>query len=138
MPITRQPTRAPALPEGWLLRSSGSAWMITERSDSGTAAVWSRLSWYNCVGPPGRIPRIFMTHVQVDQVLRQQLGGLAEPVEFCSPDGKVLGRYLPEDEYREILYGSVEIPYSDEEIARRGAETGDCSLHEIWKQVGCL
>jgi hypothetical protein len=77
-----------------------------------------------------------MTQVQVDQALHQKLGGLNESIELCGADGKILGRYLPENEYRAILYDSVEIPFSDEEIARRRAETGGCSLQEIWKRVG--
>jgi len=77
-----------------------------------------------------------MTQVQVDQALRQKLGGMDQSVELCGPDGSILGRFLPEEEYREILYGSVEIPFTDEEIARRRAETGGCSLEEIWKRVG--
>ena len=77
-----------------------------------------------------------MTQVQVDQSLKEKLGGLDESVELCGPDGRILGRFLPEDEYRQMLYGSVEIPYSEEEIARRRAETGGCSLDEIWKRVG--
>lgn len=77
-----------------------------------------------------------MTQVQVDQALQQKLGGLNQSVELCSTDGRILGRFLPEKEYREMLYGSVEIPYSDEEIARRCAERGGCSLEEIWKRVG--
>ena len=77
-----------------------------------------------------------MTQVIVDESLKQRLGGLDESVELCGPDGRILGRYLPEEEYRQILYGSVEIPYSDEEIARRRAEPGGWSLEEIWKRVG--
>jgi hypothetical protein len=77
-----------------------------------------------------------MTQVTIDESLKQKLGGLDERVELCGADGRILGRYLPEEEYREILYGSVEIPYSDEEIARRRTETGGCSLEEIWKRVG--
>jgi hypothetical protein len=77
-----------------------------------------------------------MTQIQVDDSLKQKLGGLNQPVELCGPDGRVLGRYLPEEEYREILYGSVEIPYSEEEIARRRAERGGCTLEEIWKRLG--
>ena len=77
-----------------------------------------------------------MTQVQVDQALQQKLGGLDKSVELCGADGKVLGRFLPESEYRALLYNSVEIPFSDEEIARRRAETGGCSLEEIWKRVG--
>jgi hypothetical protein len=77
-----------------------------------------------------------MTQVQVDQALMQKLGGLSEAVKLCDSDGKVLGHYLPEAQYRELLYGSIEMPYSDEEIARFRAERGGCSLEEIWKRVG--
>ena len=77
-----------------------------------------------------------MTQVQVDQALQQKLDALNQSVELCSPDGKILGRFIPEQEYRELLYNTVEIPFSEEEIARRRSETGGCSLEEIWKHVG--
>ncbi len=77
-----------------------------------------------------------MTQIRVDESLKQKLGGLDEPVELCSADGRIVGRYLPEEEYREILYGAVEIPYSDEEIARFCAERGGSTLEEIWKRLG--
>ena len=77
-----------------------------------------------------------MTQIQVDESLKQKLGGLDQPVELCNADGRILGRYLPEQEYREILYGSIEIPYSEEEIARRRTQRGGCSLEEIWKRLG--
>jgi hypothetical protein len=77
-----------------------------------------------------------MTQVQVDQALLQKLGGMNESVELCDANGKILGHYLPEAEYKKILYGSIHIPYSDEEIARRRAQTGGCSLREIWDRVG--
>jgi hypothetical protein len=83
-----------------------------------------------------RFEEYTVTQIRVDETLKQRLGGLDEPVELCSADGRILGRYLPEEEYREILYGSVEIPYSEEEIARFRAERGGCSLEEIWKRLG--
>jgi hypothetical protein len=77
-----------------------------------------------------------MTRIQVDQVLRQKLGGMNEPIELCDAEGHVLGHYLPEADYKKILYGSVEIPFTEEEIARRRAQTGGCTLQEIWDRVG--
>jgi hypothetical protein len=77
-----------------------------------------------------------MTQIHVDDSLKEKLSGLKQSAEFCSTDGKVLGRFLPEEEYRSILYDSVEIPYSDEEISPFHAERGGCSLEEIWKRVG--
>ena len=77
-----------------------------------------------------------MTQIKVDDVLEQRLGGLSRSLELCDSGGQVLGRYLPENEYRQILYGSVAIPLSEEEIERRRAETGGSSLQEIWQRVG--
>jgi hypothetical protein len=77
-----------------------------------------------------------MTQIQVDQALRQKLGGMNEPVELCDANGDVVGHYLPAAEYKKILYGSVHIPFSDEEIARRRAQRGGCTLREIWDRVG--
>jgi len=76
-----------------------------------------------------------MTQVQVDQALQQRLGGLNRSVEFRGTDGRILGRFLPEEEYRAMLYATVEIP-SEEELARRETEVGGCSLEEIWNRVG--
>ena len=59
-----------------------------------------------------------MTQIQVDESLKEKLGGLEKPVELCDLDGRVVGHYLPEKDYHQLLYSSVEIPYSDEEIAR--------------------
>jgi hypothetical protein len=77
-----------------------------------------------------------MTQVTIDQTLRLKLGGMNEPVELCDDNGQVVGHYLPEAEYKRILYASIKIPYSEEEIARRRAQTGGCSLREIWDRVG--
>ena len=77
-----------------------------------------------------------MTQVQIDELLKQKLGGLDEAVELCGPDGQIVGRYLPEKEYHDILYASVEVPFTDEEIARFRAERGGCSLEDIWKRLG--
>jgi hypothetical protein len=77
-----------------------------------------------------------MTQIQIDPGLQQKLGGMAEPVAFCDPFGKVLGHFLPEVEYKRLLYASFNLPLSDEEIERRLAETGGCTLDEIWKKLG--
>lgn len=77
-----------------------------------------------------------MTQIQVDDLLEQKLGGMLEPIELCDSSGQVVGRYVPDAVYRKKLYDSFVIPYSDEEIARRRAETGGCSLEEIWQRLG--
>lgn len=77
-----------------------------------------------------------MTQIQIDPSMQQQLGGMGEPVEFCDPGGKVLGQYLPAAEYKRLLYASIKLPFSQEEMERRLAETGGCTLEEIWKKLG--
>lgn len=77
-----------------------------------------------------------MTQIQIDPGMQLQLGGMGEPVEFCDPRGKVLGQFLPQAEYKRLLYASFGLPLSDEEIERRLAETGGCTLEEIWKKLG--
>ena len=77
-----------------------------------------------------------MTQIQVDPALQMKLGGMAEPVTLCDSNGKVLGHFLPEEHYRELLYASYELPISEEELVRREAETGGCSLKEIWQRLG--
>ena len=77
-----------------------------------------------------------MTQVQVDQTLRQKLGGMEEPLELCDANGQLVGHYRPEAEYKKLLCASIKIHYSEEEITRRRAETGGCSLQEIWDRVG--
>jgi hypothetical protein len=77
-----------------------------------------------------------MTQVQIDEALKQKLGGLDQPVEFCEADGRIVGRYLSESEYNAMLYRSVKIPYTEEEIARFRSERGGVTLEEIWKRLG--
>jgi hypothetical protein len=77
-----------------------------------------------------------MAPIQLDPTLLQQLAGAQTPVPLCDSGGKVVGHYLPEDEYLKMLYATVECPLSEEEIARRRAETGGYTLKEIWKELG--
>ncbi len=77
-----------------------------------------------------------MTQVQIDDVLADKLGGFDSQVELRDSQGVTVGHYLPEQEYLKLLYASIEIPFSEEEIARRRAESGGCSLEDIWKRLG--
>lgn len=77
-----------------------------------------------------------MSTVTLDQELRSRLNGLNEAIEIRDEAGKVLGMYLPLEEYKKILYRGVEIPFSPEEIERRRKETGGCSLQEFWQRMG--
>jgi hypothetical protein len=72
-----------------------------------------------------------MTQVVVDQALRAKLNGLADHVELLDESGETLGYCLSAAEYNRLLYASVKIPFSDEEIAQRMQEKGGRSLAEI-------
>ncbi len=79
-----------------------------------------------------------MTKLLVDETLRGKLNGLNEGIEFCDPSGRTLGRFIPEDQYRQLLYAWVErqCPLSEEELERREEEPGGKPLAEIWKDLG--
>ena len=59
-----------------------------------------------------------MTHVTVDAEMLSKLSGLAEPLVFCDPQGRILGRFLPD------VVDDLEPGISIEELRRR-SETFD-------------
>jgi hypothetical protein len=65
-----------------------------------------------------------MTKLIVDQEMRSKLQNLTAQVELLDESGQTLGYCLPAAEYDRLLYASVKIPFSDEEIARRLQEKG--------------
>jgi hypothetical protein len=77
-----------------------------------------------------------VTKVTIDSELRSKLHGLTEQVELCDDAEKPLGYFIPAELYKELMHGSIRIPYSDEEIARRRQEQGGRPLAEIWKRLG--
>ncbi len=77
-----------------------------------------------------------MTQIQVDQSMQQKLTETTSEVALCDSNGQVLGRYTPEAEYQKKLYASYKCDLSEEEWERRAAETGGCTLEEIWKRLG--
>jgi hypothetical protein len=62
-----------------------------------------------------------MTRIVLDEILRQKLLGLRQPVEVCEPSGKVVGRYTPVSEPTATT--SVEPQLSEEELQRREQES---------------
>lgn len=79
-----------------------------------------------------------MSKFTLDPQLRAKLNGLNEPLEVCDENGQTVGRFLPEDEYRKLLYAVAEAacPHSKEEIERRRQEKGGIRLVEFWKKMG--
>lgn len=77
-----------------------------------------------------------MSKVIIDEGLRARFDNLNEQHELCDPAGKTLGRYLPEDIYREMLLACADAQISEEELQRRRQEPRGRTLAEIWKSLG--
>jgi hypothetical protein len=77
-----------------------------------------------------------MSTIVLDAQLRAKLNGLNEPMEVRDESGKVVGRFLPETRYRQLLAKGGDIPFSKEEIAELRKAKGGCSLDEFWKKMG--
>jgi hypothetical protein len=77
-----------------------------------------------------------MTQITVDPSIQQMLGGMSTHLELRDANGQILGHFLPKDEYIKMLYASYNCDISDEELARREAESGSFTLEEIWKELG--
>ena len=62
-----------------------------------------------------------MNRIMVDDVLKAQLAGVVEPVEFVDESGHRLGHFVP----TMATLASDECPYSEEEeLARMRSEQG--------------
>ena len=79
-----------------------------------------------------------MQTIVLDPELRAKLNGLDQEVEIRDETGNTVGRYVPEELYRKMLYAAVEAacPHSKEEIERRRHETGGTTLAEFWRRMG--
>jgi hypothetical protein len=77
-----------------------------------------------------------MTKVIVDPVLRAKLNDLTDQVELCDADRRTLGHFLPPSLCGRLLYASIQVPFVEEEIARRRQATGGRSLAASWNSLG--
>ena len=77
-----------------------------------------------------------MSKIVLDADLRAKLNGLNEQVEFCDGTGATLGRFVPEAEYRRLLYACLKDQISDEELVRLRNQPGGRPLKEIWQSLG--
>ena len=75
-----------------------------------------------------------MSAIVLDDQLRARLNGLNETLEVREPDGTTVGRFVPEEVYKKLVYAPLKPPYSDDEVARRRAEPGARSLADFWKE----
>jgi hypothetical protein len=77
-----------------------------------------------------------MPEIQLNHAIEPQFYSVRSSIPVRSTEGKVIGHNLPEDEYIKMLYASYKCDLSEEELERRAAETGGCTLEEIWKRLG--
>jgi len=73
-----------------------------------------------------------MNRITVNDSLKNQLDGLALPVEVVDETGRPLGHFIP----RTAMGTTDDCPYSAEELERMRADQGGRSLAEIWKSLG--
>lgn len=79
-----------------------------------------------------------MSAAMLDADKRVTISALNETMEIKKPDGQVVGMYVPEAEYKKMLYAWAEAqcPFSKEELERRDKETEGSSLADFWKRMG--
>jgi hypothetical protein len=79
-----------------------------------------------------------MTQVIADETLRAKLNGCRQEIEVLDEAGKPLGHFVPEAEYKKLLYAWVmsQCPYTPEDFERFRKERGGRPLAEIWKSLG--
>jgi hypothetical protein len=77
-----------------------------------------------------------MGRVVLDPQLRAKLNGLNEQLELCDEAGTILGHFLPESLYRELVVNWSKTQLSDAELERRRQEPRGRTLAEIWQHLG--
>jgi hypothetical protein len=73
-----------------------------------------------------------MNRVTVEDSLRNQLLGLAAPVEVVDETGRPLGHFVP----RISMSAPDDCPYSLDQLDAMRSESGGRPLAEIWKSLG--
>jgi hypothetical protein len=76
-----------------------------------------------------------MGKIILDPAMREKLNGLNEQIEIRDENDALVGVFLPAAHFR-ALTGSIEIPFTDEEIELAKKSGGGCSLAEFWKRMG--
>ncbi len=79
-----------------------------------------------------------MSAITIDPQLRTRLNNLTEPMELRESDGSIVGRFIPEEEYRRIQkeLALAACPYTEEELARLRLQRKGGSLADFWKKQG--
>lgn len=76
-----------------------------------------------------------MSQIIADDNLKAQLQGLKEAVEVREPSGRLLGQFVPQEEYKRRLYAWANSLFTDEEIAEAEQNVGPfLSLDQLLKE----
>jgi hypothetical protein len=70
-----------------------------------------------------------MNEITLDAALASKLEGLTQPVQVCTPTGRVLGQFIPELDLSE--WEPVEPDLSEEELAQREQSTEWYTTDEV-------
>jgi len=76
-----------------------------------------------------------MSAIVLDAELRAKLNGMHEKIDVCDEAGKIVGHFLPSEEYR-LLLKNVQVPFTEEEIRQFRQSGPGCTPEEFWKKLG--
>ena len=72
-----------------------------------------------------------MGRIMIDERLRTKLAQFKSTVEVCDHEGKLLGHFVPQDEFQLEVRESDDCPYSLDELSRMRGVQGGRPLAEI-------
>lgn len=76
-----------------------------------------------------------MSQIIADDRLKEQLKGFKEEVEIREVGGRVLGQFLPQAEYRKLLFAWAKTLFTNEEIEEAEKRIGPfLSLDQLLKE----
>ena len=76
-----------------------------------------------------------MTNVLIGDVRQLDEAELSQHLVVCDKTGRVLGHYLPAEQYNRLVCRSASAQVSTDELQRRLREPGAKSLAEIWGRL---
>lgn len=76
-----------------------------------------------------------MTSITVDDSLGGQLADLEDRAELRDQGGRVVGYFLTDEAYKQMIYDLMSAQVSEEELERRMHEPGDRPLEQILKSL---
>ncbi len=76
-----------------------------------------------------------MNKVILDQATRGKLHNLAEMLEVCDENGRVLGYFSPVIKQDHPLYEGAQVPVTDEEVQKLLQQPPGRPLKDVWADL---